>query len=298
MCSSSAFSRVPVSYTDFLRLFAASDFGASAIAVPIHPSMSVSPTAASSSAARPCPRPGATFEPEAQGAIADEQSLGRGAPKAPPSSPLRSEAVDAVGHPLGPRPPAEDDARRALESASPAGRKFSRPSPCPIHGDSAHEECSACQVYVDAMNRFAAQIGEAQTDGIPKVSRSDLLKVVCDESLMRAEFLATHEQRVVKKLILSKSTNTMAIRKWNETPCRYGATCKKHKRRHCWFLHENCEDDVEVAAGSGLRLRQIKHAFETRIALKQSKADAQELESRPRSQCTSTDQGRVPDAAA
>ena len=297
-----------MSYTENLRLFAASDFGASAIAVPIHPSMSASPTAASSSAARPCPRTGATFEPEAQGAIADEQSLGRGAPKAPPSSPLRSEAVDAVGHPLGPRPPAD--------------REFSRPSPCPIHGDSPREECSACQVHKDAMDRFAARIGEAQTDDIPKASRSDLLKTVCEESLMRGEKrkiklvaretwmdeyipwkeldgdVYSRNGHPPKKLILSKSTNTMAIRKWNETPCRYGAECKKHKRGHCWFLHENCEDDVEVAAGSGLRLRQIKHAFETRIALKQSKADAQDLESRPRSQCTSTDQGRVPDAAA
>ena len=73
---------------------------------------------------------------------------------------------------------------------------------------------------------------------------------------------------------------------------------KNTKEDTVGFLHENCEDDVEVAAGSGLRLRQIKHAFETRIALKQSKVDAQELESRPRSQCTSTDQGRVPDPAA
>ena len=117
---------------------------------------------------------------------------------------------------------------------------------------------------------------------------SDLLKKVCEESLVRGtkrkiklvpretwmnEFMGWKELdgdaysrngHPPKKLILMKSKNEMEIRSWGKTPCRYGAACAAQKKGYCLFMHKNCQDDVEVAAGSALRLRQIKHAFDTR----------------------------------
>ena len=64
-----------------------------------------------------------------------------------------------------------------------------------------------------------------------------------------------------RKPLLVRNSGAVEIRKWDNTPCRYGAACKAHRRGHCAFNHDD-EAAVEIAAGSALRLRQIKQAFE------------------------------------
>ena len=110
----------------------------------------------------------------------------------------------------------------------------------------------------------------------------DALKKVCDESLQRGtkrkiklvarktwfpQFMSHREDdgdvysrngHPPKKLIMLRSTSRTEVRDWNDTPCRYGKECKAHKRKMCWFKHEYCEDEVEIAAGSSLRCRQIQ----------------------------------------
>ena len=66
------------------------------------------------------------------------------------------------------------------------------------------------------------------------------------------------------KLMLTKTTNEMEICGWQQTPCKYGERCWNLKRGHCLFIHSSCKDEVEVAAGSALRCRQIKRDFEVR----------------------------------
>ena len=81
-----------------------------------------------------------------------------------------------------------------------------------------------------------------------------------------------------KKLI--RRGSTLEIRDWKFTPCRYGANCKAHERHWCPFLHrtgeENEDQEEEVAAGSELRLRQIKSKLEKSEsdALKLSEEDS------------------------
>jgi hypothetical protein len=110
---------------------------------------------------------------------------------------------------------------------------------------------------------------------------SAVLKQVCEESLMRGpkrkislvardtwmpEYLGWKELDAdsysrnghpPKKLILRTDTNEMEIRGWNETPCRYGSKCSDWNKGRCLFMHTSCVNEVEVAAGSALRLRQI-----------------------------------------
>ena len=129
----------------------------------------------------------------------------------------------------------------------------------------------------------ASQTSSAELE---KLNQTDVLRKVCEDSLMRGtkrkiqlvpcdswmpEFMSWQELdgdaysrngHPPKKLILNRSSKEMEIRSWNRTPCRYGEQCSAKKRGSCWFMHTNCKDDVEVAAGSALRLRQIKHAFE------------------------------------
>ena len=62
-----------------------------------------------------------------------------------------------------------------------------------------------------------------------------------------------------KKLVLKKSINELQIRSWSRTPCRYGDTCPGRQTGRCWFMHTSSQDEVEVAAGSVLRLRRIQH---------------------------------------
>ena len=126
---------------------------------------------------------------------------------------------------------------------------------------------------------------------------SVVLKKVCEESIMRPgqkrkinlvardtwmpEFLDFPELdgdsyskngHPPKKLMLKKSTNEMKVCGWQQTPCRDGEHCRKWKRGHCFFIHSSSNDDVEVAAGSALRCKRIKRAFEDRIvANKQEK---------------------------
>ena len=66
-----------------------------------------------------------------------------------------------------------------------------------------------------------------------------------------------------KKLIFVRNSGEVEIRDWRRTPCRYGQKCKALQRGVCAFKHDG-EDEVEIAAGSALRLRQIKQAFERR----------------------------------
>ena len=113
---------------------------------------------------------------------------------------------------------------------------------------------------------------------------NDVLKRVCKESLMRGtkrnirlvardswlpEFLSWRELDAdsysrnghpPNKLILVRNSGEVEIRNWKNTPCRYGKRCKAQQ---CFFKHDR-EGEVEIAAGSALRLRQIKQAFERR----------------------------------
>ena len=129
---------------------------------------------------------------------------------------------------------------------------------------------------------------------------NDVPKIVAKESLMRGtersirlvardswlpEFLGWREMDAdsysrnghpPRKLILLRNSGAVEIRKWDNTPCRYGPACKAQRRGKCAFNHDD-EAAVEIAAGSALRLRQIKQAFErgrTKLTMAgQNKAD-------------------------
>ena len=62
------------------------------------------------------------------------------------------------------------------------------------------------------------------------------------------------------KLINTGLNGILEIRDWNQTPCRHGVACTAHAHGRCWFLHGG--EEIEVAAGSPLRLRQIKSSSE------------------------------------
>jgi len=118
-----------------------------------------------------------------------------------------------------------------------------------------------------------------------KTSLVEVLKKVCDKSVMRKrrfiklkprntwlpEYASweeldgdvySHTGLPPKKLIWNKLTGAVAICHWSCTPCRYGESCQKHRQGKCLFKHSDCSDEIEIAAGSPLRLRQIKNDFE------------------------------------
>ena len=125
--------------------------------------------------------------------------------------------------------------------------------------------------------------------GSTNASTGDVLQAVCDQAMMRnrkrpirlverdtwdPEFIAwveldgdsySRNGHPPKKLVLKKSTKQLQIRSWNRTPCRYGDTCPGRQNGRCWFMHTSSQDEVEVAAGSALRLRQIQRKLEIRL---------------------------------
>ena len=131
-------------------------------------------------------------------------------------------------------------------------------------------------------SRNVPGLESVKTDDVKVPSSIDALKKVCDHSLQRGtkrkikltarktwfpQFMSHREDdgdvysrngHPPKKLIMLKSTSGTELRNWNDTPCRYGRECKAHKRKMCWFKHDHCEDEVEIAAGSALRCRQIQ----------------------------------------
>ena len=77
--------------------------------------------------------------------------------------------------------------------------------------------------------------------------------------------------------LIKTGLNDLEIREWHQTPCRNGPACKAHARdvcnakkapmlkQHflqCCFLHNFEDEEIEVAAGSRLRMRQIKSIAE------------------------------------
>ena len=77
--------------------------------------------------------------------------------------------------------------------------------------------------------------------------------------------------------LIKTGLHDLEIRDWHQTPCRNGAACKAHARDvydaekapmqkqrflRCWFLHNFEDEEIEVAAGSLLRIRQIKSSAE------------------------------------
>ena len=150
------------------------------------------------------------------------------------------------------------------------------------------------------MKKASIANSETQQSAVAEAQQSGkaVLKRVCEQSLLRGqkrkinlvardtwlpEYLHFPELDAdtysrnghpPKKLIYKKSTKEMEIRGWRQTPCRYGMTCRGLKRGYCFFIHTSSQNEVEIAAGSALRLRQIQRAIETVQVRKQKKTSS------------------------
>ena len=184
---------------------------------------------------------------------------------------------------------ARDNATCAERVAStPIGQRGTSSASAPASVDDVSKVAAGCEIdgsvgrlsggqkRSDVVSKLAAGCKVDGSAGRPPRGQKRPIRLVPRETWMD-EFTDYPEEDAdsytnsglpPKKLI--RRGSEVEIREWHDTPCRYGEACQAFLDGTCLFVHRKGieEEEAEVAAGSVLRLRQIKDIYDNDMKLK------------------------------